>query len=102
MRLSEFLECNRGKLFVISGPSGTGKGTVCRRVVEKINAEISISMTTREPRVGEINGKEYYFVSNDEFLETIDDDGFLEHAEVFGKRYGTPKKMVMEKLEVLM
>ncbi len=99
MRLSKFLECNRGKLFVISGPSGTGKGTICRKVVEKINAEISISMTTREPRTGEEDGIEYYFVSNDEFDNKIEQNGFLEYAEVFGKKYGTPKQMVLDKLE---
>ncbi|HKK95029.1 MAG TPA: guanylate kinase [Anaerovoracaceae bacterium] len=99
MRLSKFLECNRGKLFVISGPSGTGKGTICRKVVEKINAEISISMTTREPRTGEEDGIEYYFVNNDEFDNKIEQNGFLEYAEVFGKKYGTPKQMVLDKLE---
>jgi guanylate kinase len=99
MRLSKFLECDRGKLFVISGPSGTGKGTICREVVDRINAEISISMTTRPPRPGEADGREYYFVSKEVFLDNIDNNGFLEHAEVFGNRYGTPKDMVIKKLE---
>lgn len=99
MRLSKFLECDRGKLFVISGPSGTGKGTICREVVDRINAEISISMTTRPPRPGEADGREYYFVSKEVFLDNIDNNGFLEHAEVFGNRYGTPKDMVIRKLE---
>lgn len=90
---------HRGKLYIISGPSGAGKGTICKRLLEETALELSISMTTRAPREGEIDGIHYYFVSHDEFLAYIDNDGFLEHAEIYGNRYGTPKAPVMEKLK---
>ena len=90
----------KGKLFVISGPSGTGKGTICDRIIsETDDVELSVSMTTREPREGEIEGKNYFFVSEDEFLKAIEEDGFLEHAKVYEHSYGTPKKAVLERLE---
>lgn len=90
---------SRGLLFVISGPSGAGKGTICQRLKEQGIIELSVSMTTRKPRPGEIDGKNYYFVSQEEFLETIDRDGFLEHAQVYGNYYGTPRDIVLNKLE---
>lgn len=89
----------RGKLYVISGPSGAGKGTVCHEMLKSIDNEFSVSMTTRAPRVGEENGKHYYFVTKEEFLENIEKDNFLEHAEVFGNMYGTPKSEVLKRLE---
>ncbi|MBK5253795.1 MAG: guanylate kinase [Peptostreptococcaceae bacterium] len=98
MKLCEFLECEKGMLFVVSGPSGTGKGTICKKVIENIGADISVSMTTRKPRDGEIDGKDYFFVTEEEFVQTIKDKGFLEHANVFGNRYGTPKANILEKL----
>lgn len=87
-----------GKLFVISGPSGTGKGTICKRIIDECDVQLSVSMTTREPRNGEIEGTSYYFTSKEEFQKKIDKGGFLEYAEVYGNYYGTPKAKVVEKL----
>lgn len=87
-----------GLLFVISGPSGAGKGTVCKRILEELDIDLSVSMTTRKPREGEIHGVSYYFVSQDEFRERIEADGFFEYAQVYDNFYGTPKQMVMEQL----
>jgi len=89
----------KGLLFVISGPSGAGKGTICKGLTEKSNIDLSVSMTTRKPRPGEIDGKSYYFVGEETFLRKIEEDGFLEHACVFGHYYGTPKAAVMENME---
>lgn len=89
----------RGKLYVISGPSGTGKGTVCAEILKDIGNEFSVSMTTRAPRPGETHGKEYFFVTREEFEENIAAGGFLEHATVFDNYYGTPREMVMNRLE---
>lgn len=89
-----------GKLIIISGPSGTGKGTIVRRLVDEMdNVTISVSMTTRESRRGEVHGVSYYFVSKDEFEEIIENDGFLEYAKVYEHYYGTPKRKVIEDLE---
>ncbi len=96
-----------GKLFIISGPSGVGKSTIRKRLVEENNNFwYSISMTTRKPRIDEKtnkleeNGNEYYFVSLEEFKENIKKDNFLEYTEVYnGIYYGTLKSTVMEKLE---
>ena len=87
-----------GLLFILSGPSGAGKGTICREILKRNNAEISVSMTTREKREGEIEGKHYYFVSEDEFKEKIENDALLEYACVYGNYYATPREPVMEKL----
>lgn len=89
----------RGRLFVISGPSGTGKGTVCAELLKVIGNEFSVSMTTREPREGEVHGREYYFVTKEVFLENIEAGNFLEYATVFDNLYGTPKDMVVNRLE---
>jgi guanylate kinase len=89
----------KGQLFVISGPSGAGKGTICRELVSRIDAALSVSMTTRTPRAGEEHGISYFFATKEEFEQTITEDGFLEYAEVYGKLYGTPKKWVTEMLE---
>jgi guanylate kinase len=90
---------NKGKLYVISGPSGTGKGTICARLLEDRSNEFSVSMTTRAPRPGEEHGREYYFVSREEFLDNVEKGNFLEHAEVFDNFYGTPKDMVLKRLD---
>lgn len=87
-----------GKLFIISGPSGAGKGTICKRLIEDTKVEISVSMTTRNPRPGEVDGVSYYFTTKEEFEKEIQRGGFLEHAEVYGNYYGTPKAKVLEKL----
>jgi len=89
----------KGKLIVISGPSGTGKGTVCAELLKDIGNEFSVSMTTRGPREGEVHGREYYFVTHDEFRANIEAGNFLEYATVFDNLYGTPKDMVMSRLE---
>ena len=90
----------RGLLIVISGPSGAGKGTICKSFLER-NPEvaISVSATTRSPRKGEVEGINYYFMSKEEFKEKIEDNDFLEYAEVYDNFYGTPKSNVEELLE---
>ena len=90
----------KGKLFVISGPSGAGKGTICKEVLdEERNIRMSVSMTTRMPRKGEIDKVHYHFVDQQSFEQLIEDGGFMEYANVYGNFYGTPKKNVMEWLE---
>ncbi len=89
----------KGSLFVISGPSGTGKGTVCAELLKEIGNEFSVSMTTRGPREGEVDGKDYFFVTREVFIENIEAGNFLEHATVFDNLYGTPKDMVINRLE---
>lgn len=83
----------RGKLFILSGPSGVGKGTVREKVFEdpSVNLTYSISMTTRLPRSGEIDGTHYYFVSKEYFENAIKEDALLEYAQFVGNYYGTPK-----------
>ena len=81
----------KGKLVVISGPSGVGKGTICKEVVKKTNTVISISVSTRLRSESETEGKDYYFVSREEFQKRIENNEFLEFAEVFGNYYGTLK-----------
>ena len=92
--------CERpGELFIVSGPSGVGKGTICRRLIEeKKDIVLSVSATTRAQREGEVEGVNYYFMDKEDFEKIIAEDGFLEYAEVFGNYYGTPRKMVEEQL----
>ena len=86
---------NPGKLFVLSGPSGAGKGTICRRLLEETDKlELSVSMTTRAPRCGEAEGVSYFFTDKDTFEEHISCGDLLEHAEVYGTYYGTNKAPV--------
>lgn len=90
-----------GRLFVISGPSGVGKGTVVKELLENNpELQLSISATTRYVREGEVDGVNYYFKSREEFLKMIDEGEFLEWAEFCGNCYGTPKKPAMEKLNL--
>ena len=91
-------EKHSGKLFILSGPSGAGKGTICKQLLEETDVELSVSMTTRKPRIGETEGVSYYFVEKEDFLSKIQKNGFLEYAEVYGNYYGTPKAPVIEKL----
>jgi guanylate kinase len=89
----------KGVLVVISGPSGVGKGTICREVVKRLNyAYLNVSVTTRPQSDKEINGRDYWFVSKEEFQKRIEKGMLLEHAEVFGNFYGTPKDKVDEAL----
>ncbi len=88
----------QGRLFVISGPSGAGKGTICKELISAGIADLSVSMTTRKPRGIEQEGIHYYFVSHEEFQQAIDEGNMLEWAEIYANRYGTPKKPVLEKL----
>ncbi|HOK96443.1 MAG TPA: guanylate kinase [Anaerohalosphaeraceae bacterium] len=87
-----------GKLVVISGPSGVGKSTICRRIVEKRDAFLSVSATTRKPGASEENGRDYWFVSRQEFERRIRAGEFLEYADVFGNYYGTPRPPVEKAL----
>ena len=87
-----------GLLFVVSGPSAAGKGTICKRVLAETDLELSVSATTRKPRPGEEHGKEYYFLTEEEFVQTIENNGFVEHVINFGCRYGTLVKDVEERL----
>ncbi len=90
---------SKGKLFVISGASGVGKGTVLKRCLEqRKDLEFSVSATTRAPRPGETDGKEYYFVTRETFEEMIRNDEFLEHDNHDEHWYGTPKGQLEEKL----
>ncbi|MCX7796619.1 MAG: guanylate kinase [bacterium] len=89
-----------GILFIVSGPSGVGKGTVINEVLRLVpDINLSISYTTRPPRKNEINGKEYFFVNEEEFTSMIERGEFLEWARVHGNLYGTPKKYIEEKLK---
>lgn len=91
----------RGMLIVLSGPSGVGKGTVRKAIFEQNNNDFqySISMTTREPRPGEVNGEDYFFVSKEEFENEIQTGGMLEYAKYVDNYYGTPLKYVNETLD---
>ena len=78
-------------LFVVSGPSGVGKSTLCRHILQDVpDIRLSVSCTTRLPRSGETNGKEYQFISEEEFRTKIEEQAFAEWAEVYGRLYGTP------------
>lgn len=90
-----------GLLVVISGPSGCGKGTVCKHLREKHpEIVVSISATTRDMRAGEVDGKDYFFISKDDFEQQIQDGEFLEYARIYsGHYYGTPKRFVNSTLE---
>ena len=86
-------------LIVISGASGTGKGTVCKRLLAEMQMYYSISATTRQPREGETDGVEYYFISVEDFKKKITEGKFLEYAEVYGNFYGTPLYKIEEHLD---
>ena len=87
----------RGLMLVLSSPSGAGKSTLSRRLLQSdANVSMSVSATTRPKRPGEVEGRDYYFVSPEKFAEMAAGDAFLEHATVFGNQYGTPRKAVEE------
>ena len=89
-----------GLLYVLSGPSGVGKNTILSEVLAKRkDLTYSISATTRPPRGQEVDGVNYYFLSKEQFRAEIENDGFLEWAEIYGHYYGTPKQMVLDRLQ---
>ena len=89
----------KGKLIIVSGPSGSGKSTITKLVRDRLQMELSISATTRKPRIGEIDGKDYFFLTMEEFENKIKNDEFYEYANVHGNYYGTLKKVVDDNLE---
>jgi guanylate kinase len=87
------------KVFVITGPSGVGKGTLISRLRERVpELELSVSATTREPRAGERDGRDYHFLERAEFARLADEDQFLEHATFSGNRYGTLRREIEKSL----
>ena len=89
---------SRGILYIMSGPSGTGKGTICKELLNRSDMYLSVSMTSREQREGEIAGFTYNYVSADEFKKKIDEELMLEWAVYSGNYYGTPKDKIEEML----
>ena len=88
------------KLIVVSGPSGVGKGTIVKTLIKRRSDVVeSVSCTTRAPRQGEVHGREYYFLSKEEFEKRVREDDFLEYDNHFGNYYGTPKSFVRETLK---
>jgi guanylate kinase len=88
-----------GTIVIVSGPSGVGKSTVCKEVVKRLkNTCLSISVTTRPKGENEVNGRDYWFISEQQFQQRVKEGSLLEHAEVFGHHYGTPKDKVEEAL----
>ena len=81
----------KGKMLLISGPSGCGKSTICKRLLEDPRVEFSVSATTRTIREGEVDGRDYHFMSKPDFRAGIERGEFIEHAEVYGNLYGTPR-----------
>ena len=93
----------KGILLIVSGPSGVGKGTVSKALLNGSNGEMtfSVSATTRAPRPGEVHGVDYFYVSKEEFDRMIEDGEFLEYMNVFGRNYyGTPRKYVEEQISM--
>lgn len=89
---------DKGKFIVISGPSGVGKGTICNKLINELNAWYSVSTTTRAPREGEVNGINYFFVTKEEFEDKIKNGEFLEYNVYNNNYYGTSKKVVLDKM----
>ena len=89
---------NKGHMFVVSAPSGCGKGTILSEILKSDDFYYSISATTRSPRNGEINGVNYNFISKDEFEKLIVENGMLEYAKYCDNYYGTPKKILEDKM----
>ncbi len=93
-------DIRRGLVLVISSPSGAGKTTICKKIIQEIdNIDLSVSVTTRKKRKDEIEGKDYFFKNNYEFEILVNNKEFLENANVFGFSYGTLKREIMSKIE---
>jgi len=91
----------KGKVVIVSGPSGVGKSTICKEVVKRLsNVYLSVSVTTRPRSEAEVDGEDYWFISEREFQERLDKGLLLEYAEVFGHLYGTPKDKIDAALQV--
>ena len=90
---------SKGRLFIVSAPSGCGKGTILAEVFKGGKVYYSVSCTTRKPREGEVDGVNYFFLSEEQFSQMIAEDGFLEYATFAENSYGTPRKVVMQNLE---
>ena len=93
------LSSKDGKMIILSSPSGAGKTTLVKKISTEKNYKISISHTTREPRQNEVNGSDYFFISKENFKELINQDAFLEYAEVFENLYGSTKEQVFANLD---
>ena len=89
---------SKGKFIIVSGPSGVGKGTICDRLINELNSWYSISFTTRKPREGEIDGVDYFFITEEEFEDKIKRGDFLEYNFYNGNYYGTSKEVVNDKI----
>lgn len=89
----------RGQMVVVSGPSGAGKSTICKRLLLDSRIVFSVSATTRKQRVGEVDGRDYHFLTRDEFRAKVEAGEFIEWAEVFGNLYGTLRKPMQATLE---
>jgi guanylate kinase len=90
----------RGLMFILSSPSGAGKTTIAHRLLEEERGlKLSVSVTTRPIRPGEVEARDYYFVDDDKFADLVEEDAFFEWAEVFGNCYGTPKAQIREELK---
>ena len=90
----------KGLLLVVSGPSGAGKGTICKALLNNNDQiKLSVSATTRKPRNGEVDGVNYFFIEKDKFTTMIENGEFLEYAQIYDNFYGTPKAAIMECLE---
>ena len=90
----------KGLLLVVSGPSGAGKGTICKALLNKNDQiKLSVSATTRKPRNGEVHGVNYFFIEKEEFTKMVENGEFLEHAQIYDNFYGTPKAAIIECLE---
>jgi guanylate kinase len=89
----------KGQMLVMSGPSGAGKSTLCRLLLEDPRVKFSVSATTRAPRPGEKDGRDYHFVTPEQFRQLIREGAFIEHAEVHGNLYGTLRKPMEEALD---
>ncbi|MBR3309107.1 MAG: guanylate kinase [Lachnospiraceae bacterium] len=91
---------DKGVLLIVSGLSGAGKGTICKRIMEKYpDYELSISATTRDPRPGEVDGREYFFITKEEFEDRIKNGQLLEYAKYVDNYYGTPKDWVLAQMD---